>query len=42
LLDFSEAGTGDITDRKTNAFAKHDRLIASIATALISAQVLQA
>ena len=30
-LDFEVFGSeGDITDRKTNAFAKHDRLIASI------------
>jgi superfamily II DNA or RNA helicase len=32
-LDFEVFGSeGDITDRKTNAFAKHDRLIASIDT----------
>ncbi len=32
-LDFEIFGAeGDITDRKTNAFAKHDRLIASIDT----------
>ena len=32
-LDFEVFGAeGDITDRKTNAFAKHDRLIASIDT----------
>ena len=32
-LDFEIFGSeGDITDRKTNAFAKHDRLIASIDT----------
>jgi superfamily II DNA or RNA helicase len=32
-LDFEVFGLdGDITDRKTNAFAKHDRLIASIDT----------
>ena len=32
-LDFEIFGSeGDITDRKTNAFAKHDRLIASIVT----------
>lgn len=32
-LDFEVFGSeGDITDRKTNAFAKHDRLIASINT----------
>lgn len=32
-LDFEVFGSeGDITDRKTNAFAKHDRMIASIDT----------
>ncbi len=32
-LDFEVFGSeGDVTDRKTNAFAKHDRLIASIDT----------
>ncbi len=32
-LDFEVFGSeGDITDRKTNAFAKHDRLIASVDT----------
>ncbi len=32
-LDFEIFGSeGDITDRKTNAFAKHDRLIASVDT----------
>ncbi len=32
-LDFEVFGSeGDITDRKTNAFAKHDRIIASIDT----------
>ncbi|WP_415497512.1 hypothetical protein [Acetobacter sp.] len=32
-LNFEVFGSeGDITDRKTNAFAKHDRLIASIDT----------
>lgn len=32
-LDFEVFGTeGDVTDRKSNAFAKHDRLIASIDT----------
>lgn len=33
LLDFEVFGSeGDVTDRKSNAFAKHDRLIASIDT----------
>ncbi|MFN7767265.1 MAG: SNF2-related protein, partial [Planctomycetaceae bacterium] len=32
-LDFEVFGSeGDVTDRKTNAFAKHDRLIASVDT----------
>jgi superfamily II DNA or RNA helicase len=32
-LDFEVFGSeGDVTDRKSNAFAKHDRLIASIDT----------
>jgi len=39
-LDFEVFGSeGDITDRKTNAFAKHDRLIASIDTLKRSARI---
>lgn len=39
-LEFEVFGSeGDITDRKTNAFAKHDRLIASIDTLKRSARI---
>lgn len=39
-LDFEVFGSeGDITDRKTNAFAKHDRLIASIDTLKRAARI---
>ena len=39
-LNFEVFGSeGDITDRKTNAFAKHDRLIASIDTLKRSARI---
>lgn len=39
-LDFEVFGSeGDITDRKTNAFAKHDRLIASIDTLKRSSRI---
>ena len=39
-LDFEVFGSeGDITDRKTNAFAKHDRLIASVDTLKRSARI---
>jgi SNF2 family DNA or RNA helicase len=39
-LDFEVFGSeGDVTDRKTNAFAKHDRLIASIDTLKRSARI---
>lgn len=39
-LDFEVFGSeGDITDRKTNAFARHDRLIASIDTLKLPARI---
>ena len=39
-LDFEVFGSqGDVTDRKSNAFAKHDRLIASIDTLKMKARV---
>ena len=39
-LDFEVFGSeGDVTDRKSNAFAKHNRLIASIDTLKRSARV---
>ena len=39
-LDFEVFGSeGDVTDRKSNAFAKHDRLIASIDTLKRKARV---
>lgn len=39
-LDFEVFGSqGDVTDRKSNAFAKHDRLIASVDTLKIKTRV---
>lgn len=39
-LDFEVFGSqGDVTDRKTNAFVKHDRLIASVDTLKMRARV---
>jgi hypothetical protein len=39
-LDFEVFGSeGDVSDRKTNAFAKHDRLIASIDTLKVPARM---